>query len=242
MNTLTRQERRKQQREEQILDAAYEMIVAEGYWGLNLDRLAEAVLYSKGTLYQHFRSKEDILVALMARTMQARNEMFQRAVTFPGSSREKLCAISVADELFVKLYPGHFKVEALCKTNSLWEKSSEERRDQLTWREAACLTQVTAIVHQAIAQQDLTLTKMSPEEVVFGLWSMSLGVHTLVNAAAPLQGSGIESPYDTLHKSYNWYLDGLGWRPLSQDHDYAAVRVRIAEEVFADECRRLHGK
>ncbi len=34
------------------------MIVRDGYHGLSMDRIAEALEYSKGTIYQHFSCKK----------------------------------------------------------------------------------------------------------------------------------------------------------------------------------------
>ncbi len=66
MAISTRKERQLREREELILDRAREMLAEKGYLGLKLDELAEAVEYSKGTLYQHFSSKEDMILAICA--------------------------------------------------------------------------------------------------------------------------------------------------------------------------------
>ncbi len=243
MTTHARKQRQYQQREELFLDAAYRMVVEDGYFGLRLDRLAEVTEYAKGTLYLHFRSKEDILLALTSRTTVTRRDLFQRATQFVGRPREKIAAIGVADELFVQLYPGHFKIEALVKTQSLWEKGSSERRQQLENQERECLERVVQVVEAGIGEGDLHLTKIQPAEVVFGLWSISLGVHTLVSSATPsLKHVGITDPYRILRQNEDLYLDGVGWRPLSSEWDYELTRQRIYQEVFPHEYQQIHGQ
>jgi AcrR family transcriptional regulator len=63
-------EREKERREHEILLTARRLIRERGYAALNMDDLAEAVGISKPTLYQHFRSKEDLIIQVHIRGMQ----------------------------------------------------------------------------------------------------------------------------------------------------------------------------
>lgn len=54
-------------REQAVLDALAALSAARGFANITMDELAEAVGISKATLYQHFDSKEAMLVRLMAR-------------------------------------------------------------------------------------------------------------------------------------------------------------------------------
>lgn len=76
--TLSRKQREVQEREGRILELARAMIVQDGYHGLSMDRIAEALEYSKGTIYQHFSCKEEILMALVNQTMERRLDLFRR--------------------------------------------------------------------------------------------------------------------------------------------------------------------
>jgi AcrR family transcriptional regulator len=51
----------KEQREQEILDAARRLLAERGYDEMTMDELAEAVGISKPTLYQHFKSKDDLI-------------------------------------------------------------------------------------------------------------------------------------------------------------------------------------
>ena len=54
MATSARKQREVKERERHLLDVARGMLIAQGYSGLSMDRLAEATEFSKGTIYQHF--------------------------------------------------------------------------------------------------------------------------------------------------------------------------------------------
>src|ERR1700739_1645583 len=100
-----RKQREVQGREGRILEVARAMIVEDGYHGLSMERIAEALEYSKGTIYQHFSCKEEILMALVNQSMDRRLDLFRRAAAFRGGSRERITAIGAACELFFQLYP-----------------------------------------------------------------------------------------------------------------------------------------
>ena len=125
MSTLTRKQREIAAREGLILDTAFELLIERGYLGLTMERIAAGVEYSKGTIYQHFPNKEEVVAALSIRSAEQRIEMFQRAATFQGNPRERMTGIGVADDLFVRLYPHHFQLEKILAMHSLREKTTD---------------------------------------------------------------------------------------------------------------------
>ena len=48
-----------------LLDAAVDEFAREGYAGANIDRICRASGYAKGTIYNHFKSKRSIMLALI---------------------------------------------------------------------------------------------------------------------------------------------------------------------------------
>ena len=125
MDTLSRKQREIAEREQLVLSVAREMLAEKGYLGLTMDRIAAATEYSKGTIYQHFSCKEEVLAALALEAAQKRIELFERGATFPGRPRERLAAIGVADGIFVRRYPKHFEIE---KIRSRWRFPKLKKR------------------------------------------------------------------------------------------------------------------
>ncbi len=62
--------REKGRREREILLSARRLIHENGYAALNMDDLADAVGISKPTLYQHFKSKEELLIHVLSGAMR----------------------------------------------------------------------------------------------------------------------------------------------------------------------------
>jgi AcrR family transcriptional regulator len=63
-------ERQRAEREQLILQEAERLLRDEGYEGLVMERLAERVGISKGTVYQHFAKKEDLVGAIILRSLE----------------------------------------------------------------------------------------------------------------------------------------------------------------------------
>lgn len=58
-------------REQQILDAAEMLLTTRGYVDMTVSNIAEAAGMTRSAVYFYFASKQDILIALVARTVQA---------------------------------------------------------------------------------------------------------------------------------------------------------------------------
>ena len=64
MGIAERKEREKQQRREEIMQAAEEVFFSKGFEKSTMDDVAEKAELSKGTLYLYFKSKEDLHMAV----------------------------------------------------------------------------------------------------------------------------------------------------------------------------------
>lgn len=237
MVTVTRKQRERQEREAKILELARGMLRDVGYLGLSMDRIATQMEYSKGTIYQHFQNKEEIILALANEALEKRLEMFQRASTWSGAActRDRMAAIGAAAEKFVEQYPHHFAVEQIVRSASIWEKTSEERRQFMHTCEGRCMQIVGGIVRDGLAHGDLELpVERSAEDVVFGLWSLNFGAYTIVTSSESLEENGIRDPIAALRHNQNLMLDGYNWRPLYGEKDYDATMDQVKREVFGN--------
>jgi AcrR family transcriptional regulator len=64
-NTGSRRQRRYKRRREEILDVSARIFAEKGYGDTKITEIAEALDIADGTLYNYFRSKRDILLAIM---------------------------------------------------------------------------------------------------------------------------------------------------------------------------------
>jgi AcrR family transcriptional regulator len=239
-STLSRKQREVKEREGRILELAQQMIVQDGYHGLSMDRIAEALEYSKGTIYQHFSCKEEILMTLVNQAMERRLDLFRRAAAFRGRPRERITAIGAGSELFFQLYPDHFHIEHAVRITSIREKASEQRRMCLERCEASCSEIVRGVISDAVAAGDLVVDdEFGVEQIAFGLWSITFGGYSIAATSPSLANLGIHDPVLAIRNNCNRLLDGLGWKPLAKDLDLPALVERIRSELFASELAQL---
>ena len=236
MNQLTRKQREIAQREHLILDVAKELLVGEGYLGLKMDQIADRLEYSKGTIYQHFPNKEEIILALANQALTKRSDLFAHAATTRKRSRERLSAIEASAEVFVQSFPHFFQVEQIMRIHSILEKTTEKRRIVMRSCESRCMSIVSGIVRDGVAHGDISLPDWSsPEDVVFGLWATNIGAFAILSSSDSLQEIGIRDGVDALRRSLNAMLDGYGWKPLSMEFDYVGLVDDIKAELLESE-------
>ena len=239
MATQTRKAREREAREALILDAAETLVAERGYLGMNMDLVAEAVEYSKGTVYQHFSCKEELLAALVERMAAERVRYFERAATFHGGSRERMAAVGASLDVYHRLYPFHVAIEQIVTAESIRSKTTASRLHSMQGKEEACMAVTTGIVRDAIAAGDLELREGdTPEGLVFGLWMTTYGGLSIAAGKPELGHLELTNPLHLLRRTQNAILDGYGWKPLSHEWDYDASQRRALEEVFPDEARR----
>jgi len=236
----SRKQREIQEREQRLLDVAQSMLLERGYLGLTMDRIADQLECSKGTVYQHFGNKEDLLAAVAVRSGELRAALFERATRFRGLSRERIGALGAAAEVFMRLYPHHEQAEKLIRSASIRSKVAEQRRQELTFCESRCMNSALGIIRDAVAGGELQLREeegQGPESLTFGLWSLYVGSFLVMDLdlLGPL---GIEDPRPHLLRNAQTLLDGVGWRPLSSEFDYLASRDRALREIFPAEAER----
>ncbi len=218
-------------REEEILDRALEIISKNGIVALTMDKLVASVSYSKGTIYNHFSSKEDVLAGLCNRNMRSVMDLFLRAVDIEGNSRDKMTAIGFAYMLSVLLSPQHFALVMNAKTE-LFETASEARREEHDRLDQKLFGVMCDLIEKAIANRELILKdNVDAQQVSFSLWAMSFGtIGLLLNgekACSTTTGMILE---DRVIKHGNIVMDGLGWAP--SDRDQVEFLEWLKSDVF----------
>lgn len=231
--TQTRKERERAAREELILEHARRLLLRDGYQNLNLDELAKAIEYSKGTIYLHFKTKEDLALAIATRIARHRADLFERGSKFTGKTRERMRAIGFACCEFAVRYREYFNIEMMLKSLSFWEKASEEHRRLHGVQAGRMFHHVNAIAQEAVASGDLPAGTRS-QEVTLSLISITLGSHIAALQPDIQMLCAIDDPICALRRNQDLMLDGWKWKPLAKDWDYAATDRRIKAELFPE--------
>jgi AcrR family transcriptional regulator len=229
---VSKREERRQIREQELLIIAEKIMITEGFTGLTMDKLVAACDYSKGTVYSHFNSKEDLLCALCIKGMRINLSLFSNAQTFSGNSREKLLAIHYAYSLHALTYPTLFMCVLASQTPAIREKADPERLLMQKDLDKELTAYCDKLFTLGIESGDLT-TDIEVSQLTFVSWALSFGSNALITMASEIEGIQRLNTESALLQSVNLLMDGIGWKPLSSDWDYKASWQRIGQELFA---------
>jgi len=106
------QERRARQKKflrQEILDAASELFVREGYENVSMRRIAEKIEYSPTTIYLHFRDKAELLEQVCQETFGRLSKVLARIQEQPRDPMERLKHGLVAYIRFGLENPHHYR-------------------------------------------------------------------------------------------------------------------------------------
>ena len=239
MATIDRRQREFVQREALFLDTAQALIQREGLLNLQMSRIAEESEYAIGTLYRHFASKEDLLVALATRNSLGRVELFERAARWSGPTRDRIVALALADLIVLREQPEHFRLAQFVWTEVVWGAASEQSRRRALDACEPLAASVEAIAAEARRNGELPDSlSMTDEGLTIGPWILCLGMHTLAQQQGLLDPA-IGDPYRLLFKHLHHLLNGYGWQPLFDPGDDDALDrsvERLCRDVFDAPC------
>lgn len=227
-------------REQELLVLAECMIQEQGISNLTMDKLVAASDYSKGTVYNHFSSKEDLFCALCVKCMRLLLSRFSRINLFEGHTREKVLACHYAYRLHVLMNPTLFATTILSQSPAVQEKCSKERLDEYRKLDQQATAFIDELHKEAVNRGELRVSiGVSVNSLVFASWAMSFGTNSLLAVGTNMETIQRLEMDNTLLINTSLLMDGMGWEPLSAEFDYQQTWDRIGREVFADELQEL---
>lgn len=128
MTLVDRKEREKEQRHNDIIEAAEELFFSKGYDNVSMSNIANKVELSKSTLYLYFKDKESLFLAIVLRGARILNAIYIKCSQLDTTGIEKVKAMSQGFTEFTKRYPDYFRM--LCYSGS--EKFSTANSDDAT--------------------------------------------------------------------------------------------------------------
>ncbi len=110
MGTKERRDRERQELRQAILTASRDIAAQEGWQSVSIRKVAERIEYSPPTIYEHFASKEALLVELMREGFRLLMERVQAGNSAAASSEARIMAVARAYWEFAWDYPELYQV------------------------------------------------------------------------------------------------------------------------------------
>ena len=194
MAVSARRERERTARREAILDAAQELIAEQGYYGMRMDSVAEAVELSKGTLYLYFENKDALCAAVATRLLDALIPFVESAMKNASTGLDAVRQLLQNYADFTQENPHHFRF-------ALAWLSEGERMDDPTeafqiyrGRVGHMLSRVIASLQRGQADGSIR-ADVDPLPQALQLWTSLLGV-VLVGVNKEAMAQRIPVPVD----------------------------------------------
>ncbi|HEX5569879.1 MAG TPA: TetR family transcriptional regulator [Ktedonobacterales bacterium] len=125
-DTPSLKERQRQEREGLILRAASELFAERGYHATSLEDIAARVGIAKGTIYLHFDSKDDLVLALLKQGFGMYVKALEDALESAATPREKLRAV-IEHFTSTAANQGYLTFAAMMRNPTIFSRMAELR-------------------------------------------------------------------------------------------------------------------
>ena len=103
-------EREKEQRQNDIINAARKLFADRDFDEVSMDEIAREIGLGKSTLYLYFKNKESLYFAIVLRGIRIWAEMVKEEVKKGNTGLEKLILYGNANREFSNKYPDYFRI------------------------------------------------------------------------------------------------------------------------------------
>jgi TetR/AcrR family transcriptional regulator len=183
MGIQERREREKENRRQDIIDAAERIFFAKGLDAATMDEIAEEAELSKGTLYLYFKSKEELYLQIHLRGNRLLTRFFKKAVKTKKSGIKKLRAIGEAYYSFYLEHPDYFSAVMYYESKDFDLSEYESCAQECAEAGGETLGVVIQAIQTGINDGSIR-SDIDPLKTAVVLWGKSTGVINLVSAKA----------------------------------------------------------
>lgn len=177
MGIHERKEREKEQRREEILNAAQKIFFEKDLQASTMDEIAEAAELSKGTLYLYYKSKEDLYLAVMMRGIETLHQMFNDVVSLERPIAVRLAMLGEAYFQFFLKHRNYFRMFYFFQNPQFHKQVSPEIMEACTMENQKLWQLVIGLIQQGIEEGSLK-PNLQPAEAAVILWSSSNAIMT----------------------------------------------------------------
>jgi AcrR family transcriptional regulator len=170
LGTHERKEREKEQRREDILDAAQRVFFDRGLAVATMDDIAETAELSKGTLYLYYKSKEDLYLTVMMRGMQLLYDGFSQIATSGASAAKMLSRLSEGYLDYFNAHRDYFRMMHYLQSPQFHKQISEEVKQSCSVLNQRIWDLVNGVLQRCI-DEGLLRKDLNPADVGLILWS-----------------------------------------------------------------------
>jgi AcrR family transcriptional regulator len=172
MGIPERKEREKEQRREEILEAARHVFFMKGLAAATMDDIADKAELSKGTLYLYYKSKEDLYITVMMRGMQLLYDAFEKVAQTASSPAAMLTSLFDAYRTYFDTHRDYFRMMHYLQAPQFHKQVSEDVQQSCSLLNRRIWDLVSGMLQQCV-DKGLLRKNLNPIELGIILWSSS---------------------------------------------------------------------
>lgn len=169
-----RRAREKEALRESILRAAGDVFLERGYDGLSMRRVAERIGYTATTIYLHFKSKDDLLFALLNEGYAELGRRLAAASAAERDPLQRLAAIGRAYIAFGLERPALYQVMFMRRADFLAARFAGQHGEPINPFDVLARAVTAALEAGVLKAGDVTTCAMSLWAMVHGVVSLAL--------------------------------------------------------------------
>ncbi|WP_028399874.1 TetR/AcrR family transcriptional regulator [Ectobacillus panaciterrae] len=168
---LTQEERKKETRQ-LLLESAIETFAQLGFHGASVDKIAEYAGFSKGAFYAHFKSKEELFLAILEQQMHLHIENINQVIEQQHSLSH---FIKIMDEYFLSIKKKSKTLSMLNMEFFLYAMREESVRDKWSHMITESVEQISKALEKVMLKEKLT-HNLSTNELAWTILALENGL------------------------------------------------------------------
>jgi len=181
LGTRERKEREFETRRRLILATATELFQKDGFAGVTLDDIASAIEFSKGTIYNHFGSKEEIYASILVEHLNILLSCLKEAARTGRNTPERLRNSMKAYVRFYREHREYFKLLFFIDLVSDHYRVPDTLLKEIRTLKIACLLELQNVVREGVRSGELEGGRPAAQ-VSMVMWGMINGIIQLVES------------------------------------------------------------
>ena len=229
---MLRREKR-EQREKEIIEKTITLLSQRGFLDLRMADVAKETGYSMGTIYSHFESKEDLLVACAYTLVLEHQVLFEAIASQPISAIEKIITTAQCSWQISTRHPDLIEIDNLSLMPSVWRRATKQRAHDLNQLHVELAQLFLGIVLEAIETSldgyealDQAQTEQLANYLTHGMWGLCVGLSSTAQSgyASTLCPGGDDEGDSYFATNYTNFLKGYGWQEENPDAVFERCR------------------
>lgn len=209
MGIQERKDREKEQRSEEILNAAEKIFFEKGLNAATMDEIAEKAELGKSTLYLYYKSKEDLYLAVMMRGGEILHSMFREATSTGEPTLKLIKNLGDAYYEYFKQHRNYFRMYYFFENTELHTQVSEEMSAQCAHHDQRIWKIVFDVIQRA-KDEGMLEASLDPVQAGVILWSNENGLMRQMDRADNYWTSVMHVDLDaTIRKANAYVLEGM---------------------------------